>query len=210
MRKIEISRKPDDESGSAPDDSADSTESTSKRKNVSKRYFLDAAGSIGTDKEPVRIEDAKGARYMLLDPAGNHNIDYNFGVNADEDRMFALFGFHTKIGNVANTVLNDKDDPGTPADAKGAIDEFRIGLQGGTWAERAAGGPGARIDKDALAGAIVEVAAAAGHTLDLQKVRDRLESDAKYVRDSRQVGDVATAYSKRVGKPAKSIADLLM
>ena len=132
------------------EDGADAPKSS--RKQVSKRNFLQADGT-----EAEKMEDAKGGRYTLLDPAGNHDVDYQFGANPESDRMFAIFGFHTKIGNVANTVLNDKDEPGSPAEAAQAIRDFLSQVQAGTWAERAAGGVGARIDKDALAGAIVEV-----------------------------------------------------
>jgi hypothetical protein len=201
MRKpgnVNSLRQADAESG------ADAAESKSSRKTVSKREFLKADGSIAD-----RMEESDGARYTLLDPAGNHDLDYQFGANPNADKWFANFGFHTKVGNVANTVLNDKDEPGTPGDAAAAIKEFLAGIAAGTWAERAAGGIAVRIDKDALAGSIVAVAESKGKTADYQKIRDKLESDPQYVRAARQVPEVATEYAKRVGKPAKSVDDLL-
>lgn len=178
----------------------------SKRKAVSKRLFLAANGN-----EVDKIEEASGARYLLLSPSGNKALDYQYGQNPAVDKMFAAFGFHTKIGNVANTVLNDKDEPGTPDDAAKEAAEWlaQLATSDGKWAERTTGGVGARIDKDALAGAIVEVAGAAGKTADYAKIRDRLESDPQYVRAARQVPDVATAYATRVGKATKSIDELL-
>lgn len=198
MKQPKKLRKPDDESGS--DDAPESK----KRKTVSKRIYLNSDGS-----EADKIESASGGRYTLLGAsADSQDHDYLFGDNPEFDRMCAIFGFHTKIGNVANTVLNDKEEPGTPDDAAAAIEEFIAGAKAGTWAERA-GGVGAKIDKDALAGAIVEVAEKGGKTADYAKIRDRLETDSGYVRAARQVADVANAYAARVGKAAKSIDDLL-
>lgn len=175
----------------------------SKRKQVSKRSYLKADGS-----EAERIEEAAGARYTLLAPSGNKDFDEQFGEPGKLATMCAIFGYHTKIGNVANTVLNDKDEAGTPEDAAAAITEFLTGAASGTWAERSTG-VGTRIDKDALAGSIVAVAEAGGKTADYAKIRDRLETDPAYVRMSRQVSDVAAEYAKRVGKAVKSIDDLL-
>ena len=185
------------------DGSAPEAESDSKRKKVSQRSYLKADGT-----EAERIEEASGARYTLLDSAGNHDFDQQFGEAGKLTTMCAIFGFHTKVGNVANTVLNDKDEPGSPADAAAAIKEFLATAEGGTWAERSAV-VGARIDKDALAGSIVTVAEAAGKTADYDKIRQRLEDDATYVRAARQVPAVASEYAKRVGKASKTVDDLL-
>lgn len=191
----------------APDtesNAATATESTSTRKQVSKRLFIDAQGN-----EVDRIEEASGGRYLLLAPSGNKAFDRQFGTPGKLDTMCGIFGFHTKVGNVANTVLNDKDEPGTPDDAAAEIEAWLKQADGGTWAERAAGGVGARIDKDALAGAIVAVAEAAGKTADYAKIRDRLENEPQYVKAARQVPEVAAEYATRVGKPTKSVDDLL-
>lgn len=186
-------------------DTTEAPEATSKRRQVSKRAFLKADGT-----EADKIEEANGARYTLLSPNGNKDFDKQFGEPGTLKTMCAIFGFHTKIGNVANTVLNDKDEPGTPDDAAAEIEAFISQAESGVWAERAAGGVGARVDKDALAGAIVEVAEAAGKTADYQKIRDKLESDPQYVKAARQVPAVATAYATRVGKATKSIDDLML
>lgn len=202
MKTPQILRRPDDESGSD-----DGQESTRTRKQVSKRLFLDSAGDM---PDGINIDNAAAARYQLLDPNGDHNVDFDPDENPQLTRKFAMFGFHTKIGNVANTVLNDKDDPGTPSDAAAAIREWMAQAAQGTWAERAVGGPGARIDRDALAGAIVEVAQSKGRTMDHAAVLAKLESDAAYLRAARQVPEVATAYATRVGKQQKSIDDLMI
>ena len=186
------------------DSAADAGTESAKRKSVSKRLFINAAGD-----EVDKIEEATGGRYVLLVPEGNRAFDQQFGEAGKLGTMCAIFGFHTKAGNVANTVLNDKDDPGTPADAATELEAWIKQADGGVWAERAAGGVGARIDKDALAGAIVAVAEAAGKQADYQKIRDRLESDPQYVRAARQVPAVATEYATRVGRATKTVDDLL-
>jgi hypothetical protein len=215
MRKMpQATRQAENEQGT---DSPDTPESKSSRKQVSKRSYLLADGS-----EAERIEEATGARYTLLGAGAagaNQDFDQQFGDAGKLATMCAIFGFHTKVGNVANTVLNDKDEPGTPQDAAQAITEFLTAAASGTWAERAAGGVGARIDKDALAGAILAVAVAGGKLNkatgapmgddDYQPIRDRLESDPQYVKAARQVPEVATEYAKRVGKASKTIDDLV-
>lgn len=185
---------------SIADDNGASDTTESKRKQVSKRAFLERG------EECDKIEDCDGAQYLLLDPAGNHTFKYEFGKNPMWDKMFAAFGFHTKIGNVANTVLNDKDEPGTASDAADAIKEF---LAGTVWAERAVGAGGTRIDKDALAAAIVEWAAGQGATKDLADVREKLEDNPALVRKFRANPDVRALYDKRVGKAPASPAALL-
>lgn len=205
MTKVQINRQAENEQG------ADTAEAGDKRKRISKRDFIDANGGV-VDK----IEEASGGRYTLLAPEGNLDFDAQLGAAGQFATMCAIFGFHTKVGNVANTVLNDKDEPGTPADAGAAIRDFIAQAQGGTWAERAAGAPGTRVDKDALAGAIVAVMLAsgklqaAGEGAMYAKVRDKLETDPQYVRNSRQVPQVASEYNTRVGKAAKTVDSLMI
>jgi hypothetical protein len=200
--KPQVVKQAETESGA--DDGAPESTATAKRKAVSKRSFLDKSGA-----EADSMNDATGGRYTLLNPEGNVDFDYQFGVDPELDRACAIFGFHTKVGNVANTVLNDKDEPGSPADAAEMIRDFLAKAKTGVWAERTGGGGESRIDKDALAGAIVAVATAQGASPDYAKIRQRLEDEPAYVRKARQVPEVATEYNTRVGKAPKSVADLL-
>lgn len=189
---------------------SDTAAAENKRKRVSKRSFIDASG-----KEVDKIEEATGGRYTLL---GVQDGDYDaqLGAAGRFATMCAIFGYHTKIGNVANTVLNDSDEPGTPMDAGAAIKDFIAQANGGVWAERTTGAPGTRVDKDALAGAIVAVMLAsgkleaAGEGAMYAKVRDKLETDPQYVRNSRQVPQVASEYNTRVGKAAKTVDSLMI
>lgn len=187
----------------ADETGADVEDEKSKRKQVSKRSFITEDGD-----EAERMEEAQGARYTLLGTKdGETHFDEIFD-NAKSMRMFAIFGFHTKIGNVANTVLNDKNDPGTPDDAAEAIQAFIDDVNAGTWADRT-GGVGARIDKDALAGAVVDAYAAATppKVVDYAKVRELLEDPAN-VKKFRQIPEVQKAYNVRLGKAPKTLDDL--
>jgi len=189
---------PADDAG-ASDETTEAATDTGKRKAVSKRAYLLADGT-----EADKIEEAAGARYSLI---GGKSFDEMFS-NDKLKTMFAIFGFHTKIGNVANTVLNDKDEPGDVNAAGAAIAEFIEQAAAGVWAERT-GGVGVKIDKEALAKAIVEVGTAGGKSPSYAKILAKLESDPAYVRAVRQNAAIATAYAALVGKPTKTVDELL-
>lgn len=180
------------------------TTAESKRARVSKRGFIDGNGA-----EVERIEEAAGASYELLGEGGQA-FNFQCGEPGKAETMLAIFGFHTKVGNVANTVLNDKNDPGSPADAAAAIAEF-IGMLGeGKWAERAAGGGAAqKIDKDALAAAYVAWAETKGATKDVVETRQKLDDNPALVRTLRQNPEIAKLYMERTGKTGKTADELL-
>jgi hypothetical protein len=181
----------------APESGGATADDDEKRKKVSKRAYLTVNGG-----ECDKIEEATGARYTLLGTAGGEkHFDQQFGDAGKFATMCSIFGFHTKVGNVANTVLNDKSEPGTPDDAADAIAEFisKASDAEPVWAERT-GGVGAKIDLDALAGAIVQCAESKGKELDVLEIREKLEGDKALVRKMRQVPEIATAYNARVGK----------
>lgn len=189
----------------AADDELGTGESTSKRKTVSKRSYLDSDGN-----ECDKIEEASGARYTLLGDGGE-SFDMQFGDPGQFGTMCGIFGFHTKVGNVANTVLNDKDEPGGPAEAADAIRAFiesATDSKNPVWAERA-GGVGIQIDKDALAGAVVDITTKAGKPQAYDKVRQKLEEDKAYLRMVRQVPAIAQAYIERTGKTVKTVDDIV-
>ena len=130
----------------------------STKQKVSEREYLDSQGNT-----VERIELATGARYSIGQKMGDgpftvtKSFDAQFGSPAQLGTMCAILGFHTKCGNVANTVLNDKDAPGSIDDAAVAIAEFVDAANGGKWAERVGGGGGGlRYDVDAMAAAIAK------------------------------------------------------
>lgn len=172
------------------------------KRSTSKRQFIDDAGD-----QIEKIEDASGARYTLLDPQGNVEFDYSYGENENADRMFAIFGFHTKLGNEVSSVLNDKNNPGTFAEAAEACNAFLQAIQAGQWGvpgERV----GARLDPDILAEAVVRRYADVGKTVDKAAVRARCE-DAEFTRSARADAVVMAHYRQLKGTGGKSLDDLL-
>ncbi len=174
--------------------------SEKKRKQVSKRVLMTGGA------EAESMDDADGANYILLDSAGNHDFPYRFGDDEAFDRKCAIFGYLTKIGNVANTVLNDKEEPGSASDA---AQEIREWIAGKVWAARSEGGGGTRIDKDALAAAYVEWAAEQGVEKDIAKVREALEDSPQTVRKLRADPAIRAKYDARVGKAPATPQSLL-
>lgn len=128
------------------------------REKRSERAFINAEG-----KEVERMEQATGARYTLGSGTSENfaavrSFDIQLGEAGSPATMYAVFGFHTKIGNVANTVLNDKDEPGTVEDAAASIEEFMASVGGGVWREAGEGGVrGPKYDNAILAEALVRV-----------------------------------------------------
>lgn len=123
------------------------TDTNTKRKSKASERLLFDANGVETS-----FESAVRAVYKI--PENGRSIEYVFGQNAVADRAFANFGFQTKIGNVANTVRNDKTNPGTPDDEADACDEFFAALvNNGQWREPGeARGP--KYDDDILADVI--------------------------------------------------------
>jgi hypothetical protein len=180
----------------------------SNRKSVSVRSFIDYEGN-----EVDKIEEATGAKYELK---GGKSFAMQFGTAGEAATMFAIFGMHTKVGNVANTVLNAKDEPGDANDASEAIEAFLAMVSEGKWAERAAGGGGfAKIDIDALAEAMTQVkatsspmdAAAAGEYK--AKAIEKLNDDKAFRTKLKKHPAIAPIYEKLTGTKTASVDDLL-
>lgn len=174
------------------------------RERVSDREFISADGALVD-----RMNDAGGGRYTLL--KNGKAFDYVHGENEHLDRMLAIFGFHTKVGNVANTVLNDKDEPGSVDDAASEIETFLKSASEGVWREVSEGvARGPKYDRDVLASSLFEVlgAKAKGSVLDY---RQRLE-DKSYFAKVRANLDVMASYAAAMaarGKAAPQTTDAL-
>jgi hypothetical protein len=176
----------------------------------SKREWLNAAG-----EKVTQPEEAVAIRYRLLGGSeSGHTYDLSH-LKEGMDRFAAGFGFVTKAGNVANTVLNS--DGGTVDEADVAIMEWLEDWQNGIYVERAAGGAGAKVNRDALAQAVFDVMTAKGRTtfkdgkpVDMADIRQRLEEDTKgvLVRQWRGIDDITNAYKDIVGKPTKTVDDI--
>lgn len=152
-----------------------------KRARVSERAFIDAKGN-----EVDRMEQSAGARYTLVE-AGK-SFDWIFGANPEADKFFCNFGFQTKVGNVANTVLNDKDSPGTSQEAADEIDSFLEQVIGGIWREAGEGGGRTpKYDNAILAEALVALLGDKAHAGGADHYRARLD-DPKGEVDSANKG----------------------
>lgn len=184
------------------------------RKQVSKRDYLNEAGEVVT-----KMEEAHAARYSLLGSDHAYTLQVKGDdIDADAVAMFAVIGYHTKIGNVANTVLNDKDDPGETDDAAAAIEQFLDDVARGVWAEKTEGGGGAKVNRDHLAQAVMnvmvpalqaQVAAGTKEALVYEKVRAQLDSDKVFFRNMRQVPEIQKEYAKLAGTGSgKTVADV--
>lgn len=152
------------------------------RKKVSDREYINSAGDVVD-----RIEQATGGRYSLGKANGEDfdvtkDWDLQCGAPGTPVTMLAILGFHTKLGNVANTVLNDKENPGTVESAAQAIDEFLALMEKGTWAERVGGGGGGlRYNPDHMAAAIAEAKGENDPAPYLAKMSTRVDAKGQVV-----------------------------
>ena len=158
-------------------DTNDSAAADSKRKRVSERRFLNAAG----EKSVGPVADGS-VQYILLGSDGKTALkSWTLDGSSPGLAQLAMFGFVTKVGNVANSVLN-ADEPGTPEEAAEEIDAFIAGLADGTWREAATGASrGPKYDKDVLASALI---AELGEKAkgDVAHYRERLDDKSYYAK----------------------------
>lgn len=170
---------------------------------------------INDEGKAVNEEEATGFSYEFLGrtkegisipPDGEVFTRYLKDMSEAERNMCALFGAITLSGNVTNTWMGDKDAD-KPAKAKDAIAARFGDLFTGKWVDRT-GAVGARVDKDVLAEAIVQIAEAAGTPKDKAAVREKLESD-EFAKSIRSVPAIAAKYSELMGRKSPSLDALL-
>lgn len=177
-------------------------EEPAKRK-VARHWLVNANGAKVDDEE-----SATGIGYQVLGSSGE--FTYQTGLTAgSREAMLAVFGAKTLATNESSQARNNAKGAASADEQMEAVRERFALLDTGKWVDRTREGVGAKIDKDALAGAIVAVAGTAGKTLDYAAVRQKLEEDAAFVRATRQVPAIATEYAARAGRPAKSLEDVL-
>lgn len=171
---------------------------------------------LGADGQPVEAGDeskAVAARYSLFsaEKFGAENVGKSATFTPKTDdagtRMLAIMGALTLMGNITNGWIVEKGEKSaSPIDDIAA--RFAL-ITGGEWIDRSANAVGAKVDKDALALAIVQVANAKGKTPDVAVVRAKLDSDATWAKAIRQNPEIAAAYATAVGKTVKSLDDML-
>lgn len=181
------------------------------RQKIAEHSLVNAAGET-VDEEEL----ATGISYkMVWDKQAKQAVDLPAFIyqvpNAkpgDPATMLAIFGAKTLATNETSQARNSKGGTSAAEQLEAVKDRFAL-IDTGKWVDRTRDGTGARLDKDALAGAVVEEAGKLGKTLDYQTVRQKIEEDANYVKLVRGFGEVKANYEARVGKPVKSLADAL-
>lgn len=165
----------------------------------SDRYFVDNDGN-----EVDRMEQATGAGYSLVSGDGSEIKSWELRtglVAANTVTMHAVFGFWTKVGNVINTVVNDKNDPGTLEDAALAATEHVTNCENGIWREVSTEARGPKYDKDTLAGALLACLTADKLAKgDLATYRAKLDDKSYYAKVRAQTKVMAQYYSDLAAK----------
>lgn len=164
-----------------------------QKRKLSRRVMVDARG------EEVDIEQAVELRFDVLGSDGSvqHTETYRPVTNDAGTRMAALFGAATKFGHIIDSVSQST----SLANAIEVLKEFAAALRSGKWMQRERGG--GALNLQALATALVAVAAKAGRQLDLEVVRQKLGADeayrAKASAAARQVPEMVEAYRAAAG-----------
>lgn len=149
------------------------------KERVSQRDYLDSSGNVTDD-----VSKAAGARYTLGTMEGDKFVpvaswDELFGEPGKKQTRYGILGFHTKLGNVANSVLNNAKNPGGVKDAATAIEEF---VTSPNWREPSAGGgvTPVRYDTAILADVLAQLT---GKPADgfAAKMSSRVDKDGKAV-----------------------------
>lgn len=164
----------------------DAATPTTSRAKVSERSYIDASGN-----EVDRMEQATGGRYAL--PGISKAWDLQFGAAGAASTMLAIMGMHTKLGNIVNTVKNDKKNPGTLEEAAGEIDEFLQDIAAGIWRESEGAARAPKFDNAILGAALVTYLAGTAKG-DAAYYQQRLESDKAYRSKVIASTDVKLAY----------------
>lgn len=181
-----------------------------ERKKIANRDWIDDAG------KEVAEEEATGVRYEFLGrtkdgvtipPDGNSYTVYLRDLKPAALAMAAGFGLITLMGNVTNTWMGDKS-PDKDAKASEAIAARIALLNEGKWIDRTREGVGARVDKDSLAKAIVNVFTQKGKTVDEAMIRAKLESSADFLKASRANPEVLREYAVIMGRNVTTVDEL--
>lgn len=189
-------------------------EGTAVEENVKRKVA--EHGLINANGSPVENEEeATGISYKQL--ATGETFTYQTGGEAGKAlTMLAVFGAKTLATNEASQVRNNPKGAGSDAEQMQAIkDRFAMIEAEGKWVDRTREGVGAKVDKDKLAGAIIEVLTAQGKITDADsgtmyaKVRQKLEDDPKYQATARNVPGVPEAYAKAMGRQTRTVDELV-
>jgi hypothetical protein len=177
----------------------DQGETSRSREARTKRFFVDAQG-----QEVDKMELATGAGLGVVGTPTT--VVRQMKTDDPATRMCAIMGFHTRAGNEINSVLNNKDNPGTVQEAADAVSDWNDGLDDGRWTSRE-GGAYARVDRDILTQAATEYTVSAGKLPEgmteaeyTTRLRAAIEKDGvKRIRALNTVPQIAARYRELVG-----------
>lgn len=173
-----------------------------KRK-VANHRLVNAAGETVENEE-----EATGIGYQVVGSQAEF-IWQSGGTAGDALTMLAVFGAKTLATNESSAARNRKEDPADSDGQMEAVKERFALINTGKWVDRSRDGVGTKIDLDQLAGAIVDVAQAAGKTADYAALRQKLEEDPNFKKVVQQVAAIKSAYAKRVGRVEKTLDEAL-
>ena len=179
-------------------------ESKAPRKKVAEHWLIDANGATVEDEKL-----ATGIGYKLVDlPDQPFTFQVPGAIPANPQTMLAIFGAKTLATNESSQARNNPKGEASAQEQMDAVRERFALIESGEWIDRSReGGVGAKIDKDALAMAMKEVKPDSKSTVN--EIRARLETDVVLLRNARQVPEIAAVYARIVGKPTKTVDDLL-
>lgn len=176
------------------------------RKAVAKHFLLDASGEV-TDDETK----AAGIRYVQISTGAT----FDYQISDAAKTMLAVFGAKTLATNEASQSRNNPKGAGSDQEQMEAIRNRFALLDQGEWVDRTRT-PGAMVDKDTLAEAVIMVMIEDGKISEEEaqdsvkaKVRAKLEDDAAYMTTVRQHPRVTANYAKLKGRVVKTTDDLM-
>ena len=191
-----ILRSATDESGAAE------TNANSRQKSI--KRFLDADG------KECSIDKATQFSYTDI-ATGEKDVRDLAAIGAVAGSalaMLALFGISTLATNEASQVRQaaERGEEDVPSEVEGIADRLDQLFNDGIWREKREGGVGAaKVDRDALAQVVVDIAAQNGKTVDLLTIRQKLDDDTKFFRLVRKDERMTKLYNERVGKDSKPV-----
>jgi hypothetical protein len=185
-----------------------------ERTKIANRLWLDSKGETAKEEEAVAVsyeflgreagKTRQGTTRVEM-PADGKAFTHTISQPGTRAGMLEGFGALTLMGNVTNSWMNEKGD--RPATAFAAIEDRWQLLDSGVWIDRS--GVGARVDKNVLAQAVVNVAARKGVTKDLASVLAKLESDDEMAKSVRGNPEFGSEYASLMGRTVKSVDDVL-
>src|SRR3972149_1336872 len=186
----------------------DETDTVVERTKIANRLWLASDGKETDEEKAVAVsyEFLGRTKGGVSIPGDGKSYSYQIPTPGTRDGMLAGFGALTLMGNITNTWMGDKGDR-APTAHDAIADRFAL-LDTGVWVDRAAA-VGARVDRDKLAEAVVNVAARKGQARSKDDILAKFELDAEWMKAVSKSPEFATEYAALMGRTVKSSDALL-